>query len=291
MTATADSSSKFVSNSFQVPNAIVDDLLCRMPPTAIKCYLLIVRKTLGWHKMYDSISLSQFEQFTGSKKSAVHNAVKWLEKMDLISREFREGKTTTYFINPTPTLPDGWEGDPATDVDEGCHSDGQGVPSTRTGGATEVELQKTPLQNPLKQNPIEQKKEQPFNNQPNDNNKKPNPRLLPNNIKECDGNCEYEFNRTLCETCKENKKLAKEFAGKIVKNMVRVKTWSKYFDVPKRSTIAKRWFEFEGTKFSSAEISKQLDRMIEDGRFSESKLTAFTTAIEHAAAVLELEER
>jgi len=137
----------------------------------------------------------------------------------------------------------------------------------------------------------EKENEKPFNNQPNDNNKKPNPRLLPNNIKECDGNCEYEFNRTLCETCKENKKLAKEFAGKIVKNMVRVKTWSKYFDVPKRSTIAKRWFEYEGTKFSSAEISKQLDRMIEDGRFSESKLTAFTTAIEHAAAVLELEER
>jgi hypothetical protein len=119
--------SKYVPNSFQVPNAIVDELLISMSPTAVKCYLLIVRKTLGWGKDEDKISLSQFEKFTGAKKSAVGNAVKWLEDMDLIRREFRDGATTNYVINKAPTLPserEGEQSDPPIETGGGSRSDG-----------------------------------------------------------------------------------------------------------------------------------------------------------------------
>lgn len=130
--------SKAIPNSFQVPNAIVDELLCQMSPTAVKCYLLIVRKTLGWQKTEDSIALSQFKKFTGAEKSAVNNAVNWLENMDLIRRDFRDGKTTTYKINLSPTLPSERTGG-STQMEGGVHSDGLGVPFHRTGGSTQTD--------------------------------------------------------------------------------------------------------------------------------------------------------
>jgi hypothetical protein len=51
---------RFIPNSFQVSNIIVDDALHKMSGSAAKCYLLIVRKTIGWQKKYDAISMSQF---------------------------------------------------------------------------------------------------------------------------------------------------------------------------------------------------------------------------------------
>ena len=78
--------SRNIPNSFQLPNAIIDDYLAEMPWHATKCYLFIVRKTRGWQKDSDYISLSQFMDGTGISRSSVYEALSWLEGKKLIAR-------------------------------------------------------------------------------------------------------------------------------------------------------------------------------------------------------------
>lgn len=77
--------SKFIPNSFQVPNAVVDEALEQISGNATKVYLLIVRKTRGWQKEADAISLSQFEKLGMSRKTALA-AVDELVKAGLVSK-------------------------------------------------------------------------------------------------------------------------------------------------------------------------------------------------------------
>ena len=51
---------KLIPNSFQMPNAFVDEVMVKLNDPAVKIYLVIVRKTRGWHKEFDSISLHPF---------------------------------------------------------------------------------------------------------------------------------------------------------------------------------------------------------------------------------------
>lgn len=66
--------SKPISNSFFIPNALVDDYLQSMTGAEVKCYLFVVRKTLGWHKGTDAISISQFVEKTGLSNRSVIDA-------------------------------------------------------------------------------------------------------------------------------------------------------------------------------------------------------------------------
>ena len=89
----------YIVNSFQVPNFLIDDLMQKMNPNALKCYLLIVRKTIGWAKEYDAISASQFCKFTGIKKdNTVFKALKELEELKLIERISQVGQPTIYKV-------------------------------------------------------------------------------------------------------------------------------------------------------------------------------------------------
>ncbi|WP_331775003.1 replication protein [Sulfurospirillum sp. 1612] len=89
----------YIVNSFQVPNFLVDELMPKMSPNALKCYLLIVRKTIGWAKEYDAISASQFCKFTGIKKdNTVFKALKELEEMELLERISKIGHPTFYKV-------------------------------------------------------------------------------------------------------------------------------------------------------------------------------------------------
>lgn len=89
----------YIVNSFQVPNFLIDELMPKMSPNALKCYLLIVRKTIGWGKEYDAISASQFCKFTGIKKdNTVFKAIKELEEMELIERVSQIGQPTLYKV-------------------------------------------------------------------------------------------------------------------------------------------------------------------------------------------------
>ena len=52
--------SKFIPNFLQVPNVVIDELLPDLTGAELKCYLVVIRKTKGWNKESDNISISQF---------------------------------------------------------------------------------------------------------------------------------------------------------------------------------------------------------------------------------------
>lgn len=76
--------SKFIPNSFQVPNSLVDDLIAELSGAELKCYLFVVRKTRGWNKEFDSISISQFMEVTGLSNRSVIDACNNLAKLGLL---------------------------------------------------------------------------------------------------------------------------------------------------------------------------------------------------------------
>ena len=76
--------SKFTPNSFQVPNAFVDEVLNKISDASCKLYLVVCRKTRGWQKQMDSISLTQFEKITGKSRPTVVKCVRELVKVGLL---------------------------------------------------------------------------------------------------------------------------------------------------------------------------------------------------------------
>lgn len=78
--------SKFIPNSFQVPNALVDALLYQMSDAALRVYIIIIRKTRGWHKESDRISLSQFQAIGGRSRHTVIAGLSELESLGLVTK-------------------------------------------------------------------------------------------------------------------------------------------------------------------------------------------------------------
>jgi len=76
--------SNFVPNAFQVPNAFVDEVLNKISDASCKIYLVICRKTRGWNKEMDSISLTQFEEITGKSRPTVVKCLNELIKVGLV---------------------------------------------------------------------------------------------------------------------------------------------------------------------------------------------------------------
>ncbi|EMT3745175.1 replication protein [Neisseria gonorrhoeae] len=119
---------KYIPNSFQIANAVVDDFLCRMSGNAWKCYAVIVRKTTGWQKEIDYISVSQFKNLTGIKTDVtVADALKELVELNLIASVKRHGQVTGYRINmPEPSPENGGTPPP----------ENGGTPPPENGGTT-----------------------------------------------------------------------------------------------------------------------------------------------------------
>lgn len=76
--------SQLTSNSFQVPNAFVDQVLCQISDVGAKLYLIICRKTRGWFKEEDSISLSQFQKLSGKSRPTIVKALDELIQVGLV---------------------------------------------------------------------------------------------------------------------------------------------------------------------------------------------------------------
>ena len=134
---------KYIPNSFQIANAVVDDFLCLMSGNAWKCYGVIVRKTTGWQKEMDYISVSQFKTLTGIKKDeTVTDALKELEELNLIASVKRHGQVTGYRLN-MPKLPP--ENGGTTTPEKGVHPkmgttpEKRGVLPPKNGGTTTPE--------------------------------------------------------------------------------------------------------------------------------------------------------
>lgn len=69
---------------FPFPNEVIDKLLCLLTGAEFKVLSVIIRQTLGWHKHWDRIAISQFRKKTGLSKPGVMNSLDVLLENDLI---------------------------------------------------------------------------------------------------------------------------------------------------------------------------------------------------------------
>lgn len=78
--------SKYVPNSFQVANAFVDEAMSKISDASVKIYLIINRKTRGWAKECDALSLTQLEELSGKSHPTVVRCTKELVKVGLVKK-------------------------------------------------------------------------------------------------------------------------------------------------------------------------------------------------------------
>jgi len=78
--------SKFVPNSFMVANAFVDHAMNKISDASVKIYLVIVRKTRGWTKECDALSLTQLEELTRKSRPTVVKCCNELVKVGLVKK-------------------------------------------------------------------------------------------------------------------------------------------------------------------------------------------------------------
>ncbi|WP_151799029.1 hypothetical protein [Acinetobacter calcoaceticus] len=76
--------SKYTPNSFQVTNAFVDEAMNKISDPAVKIYLIINRKTRGWNKDEDALSISQLEKLSGKSRPTVVKCTTELVKVGLV---------------------------------------------------------------------------------------------------------------------------------------------------------------------------------------------------------------
>lgn len=74
-------------NYTQIPNIIIDYWMSKLNETQFKCLVTICRKTFGWHKQQDKISISQFVELTGITERNVQKALDYLINIGLVIKE------------------------------------------------------------------------------------------------------------------------------------------------------------------------------------------------------------
>ena len=88
-----------IPNHTQVPNELIDKWMRELSNAQFKVMIAICRKTIGWHKQTDSISISQIMELTGVAKKTVIESLKALESSGLIKTKKEYRKTTDITIN------------------------------------------------------------------------------------------------------------------------------------------------------------------------------------------------
>ena len=73
-------------NFTQTPNVLFDEWLPHLGMAELKVLMVIMRKTFGWHKIRDRISLSQLQKVTGLERTHVVKGVKSLVEKGLITK-------------------------------------------------------------------------------------------------------------------------------------------------------------------------------------------------------------
>ncbi len=83
-------------------NFILDRIMPNVSPTEWKVLCFIIRKTVGWHKDEDKLSISQIKDGTGiNSRTTISNAVSNLEKAGyvLVHRPADQKTSNTYSLN------------------------------------------------------------------------------------------------------------------------------------------------------------------------------------------------
>lgn len=91
--------SRFITNSFQVPNAVIDELMAELSGAELKCYLAILRKTKGWNKDFDAVSVTQLMSVTGLSNRAVIDACNHLVKLNLLYQKTGSRGVKIFSVN------------------------------------------------------------------------------------------------------------------------------------------------------------------------------------------------
>lgn len=98
-------------NFTQIPNIILDEYLSKLSHAETKVLLYLCRRTYGFHKQSDYISISQIcggittddgtilDTGTGLSNKPVIRALKTLEDIGLITSKRSQGNTTKYTMN------------------------------------------------------------------------------------------------------------------------------------------------------------------------------------------------
>ncbi len=73
-------------NYTQIPNEIFDYWMEKLTPAEFKVLLCICRKTFGWQKRYDCISLKQITSLTGLSKMGIIKNIDRLMELGLITK-------------------------------------------------------------------------------------------------------------------------------------------------------------------------------------------------------------
>ena len=129
---------RFIPNSFQISNAFVDEMMGELSGNAVKCYLIIVRKTRGWGKESDAIAISQF--IDGKKlrdERTVRAALDELLAAGVVGKMDFKGRPSVYFLAKPPAKNDG--GVPTNFVPPA-----KNVPTTKNEGAVPANFVPTP---------------------------------------------------------------------------------------------------------------------------------------------------
>lgn len=86
-------------NHTQVPNQFFDVMLKDLDLAETKILLVVFRKTFGWQKQRDWISLSQLQELSGLTKRSVLKSVRTLEKKKFIKKtvEGQKGEQKTFY--------------------------------------------------------------------------------------------------------------------------------------------------------------------------------------------------
>jgi len=72
-------------NYTEIPNVVFDEIFPNITNlAALKCYLILIRKTWGWSKIGDWLSLSQLIKLTGLSRPSVISGMKWLDEQGYI---------------------------------------------------------------------------------------------------------------------------------------------------------------------------------------------------------------
>ncbi len=74
----------YTPNTSPIPNILFDYWMAKLTPAEFKVLMAIARKTYGWHKQKDRISLRQLTELTGLHKSGVIKATEKLLELNLV---------------------------------------------------------------------------------------------------------------------------------------------------------------------------------------------------------------
>jgi phage replication O-like protein O len=88
-----------VPNHTQIPNEFIDKCMGELTHAQFKVLIAICRKTIGWHKHSDYISISQIVELANVSNKTVVQALKELEKMGYITTQKSKRSTTLITIN------------------------------------------------------------------------------------------------------------------------------------------------------------------------------------------------